>query len=112
MAIALAVPFFTLEKIKFDKVQAEAALQNQRLKISRVMLTGDQIEGNLSGYASIANDVRNTVVNLSGTIMPQQKFVESSGFQIPPSFMDSLKTDGGLPVRISGPIDDLQFETK
>jgi hypothetical protein len=44
--------------------------------------------------------------------MPQQQFLESSGFQIPPSFMDSLKTGGGIPIRISGPIDDLRLETK
>jgi type II secretion system protein N len=112
MTIILAVPFFTLEKIRFDNVQAEAVLQNQQLKISQVILTGDQIEGNLSGYALINNDVRNAIVNLSGTVMPQQKFIKSSGFQIPPSFLDSLKSGGGLPIRISGPIDDLRLETK
>ena len=112
MTVTLAVPFFTLKKIRFDNVQAEAVLQNQQLKISQVVLTGDQIEGNLSGYASLNNDVRLTTVNLSGTVMPQQQFLESSGFQIPPSFMDSLKTGGGIPIRISGPIDDLRLETK
>jgi hypothetical protein len=44
--------------------------------------------------------------------MPQQEFIQRSGFKIPPSFLDSLKTNGGIPVRISGPLDDLRFETK
>lgn len=112
MTITLAVPFFTLKKMSFDNVQAEAVLQNQQLKISQVILTGDQIEGNLSGYASLNNDVRRTTINLSGTVMPQPAFIESSGFQIPPSFLDSLKSGGGIPIRISGPIDDLRLETQ
>jgi type II secretion system protein N len=112
MTIVLASPFFTLEKINFDIVEADAVLQNQQLKISRIILTGDQIEGNLSGYASMPNDIRQTNVNLSGTVMPQQQFVESSGFQIPPPFLDSLKTGGGIPIRISGPLDDLRLSTK
>ncbi len=112
LTVELATPFFTLDNISFDTVEADAVLQNQQLKISRVTLTGDQIQGNLSGYASIGNDVRLTTVNLSGTVMPQEQFIQRSGFQIPPSFLDSLKTGGGIPIRISGPLDDLRLETK
>jgi type II secretion system protein N len=112
LAIILASPFFTLEQLEFDTVETDAYLQNQQLKISRVALTGNQIEGNLSGYASIKNDLQRTTVNLSGTVMPQQQFIESSGFQIPPPLMDSLKSGGGIPIRISGPIDNLRLATK
>ena len=112
LTIVLATPFFTLKSINFETVEAEAFLQNQQLKISHVTLTGDQIQGNLSGYASIGNDVQLTTVNLSGTVMPQQEFIQRSGFQIPPSFLDNLKTGGGIPVRINGPLDDLRLETR
>ncbi len=112
MTVTLAVPFFSLDRIGFDSVEAEAALQNQQLKISRVTLTGNQIEGNLSGYATIENDVRLTVVELNGTVMPKQELVEGSGFQIPPAILDNFKSSGGIPVRISGPIGDLQLETR
>ncbi len=112
LTIEPATPFFTLKIISFTTVEAEAVLQNQQLKISRVTLTGDQIQGNLSGYASIGNDIRLTTVNLSGTVMPQTKFIQRSGFQIPPSLLEDLKTGGGIPVRISGPLDDLRLETK
>jgi type II secretion system protein N len=110
--IVLATPFFTLNQVKFDSVETDAYLQNQQLKISRVTLTGNQIEGNLSGYASIKNDIRQTTINLSGTVMPQQQFIESSGFQIPPPLLDSLKSGGGIPIRISGPLDNLRLATK
>lgn len=112
MTVFLAVPFFALDRIGFDTVVAEAALQNQQLKISRVTLTGGQIEGNLSGYATIENDIRLTVVELNGTVTPTQEWVKASGFQIPPTILDNFKSRGGIPVRISGPIGDLQLETR
>ena len=112
LIIVLATPFFTIEQLRFDSVETDAYLQNQQLKISRVTLTGNQIEGNLTGYASINNDIRQTTINLSGTVMPHQEFIESSGFQIPPPLMDSLKSGGGIPIRISGPLDNLRLATK
>ena len=112
LIIVLTTPFFTIEQLKFDTLETDAYLQNQQLKISRVTLTGNQIEGNLTGYASIKNDIRQTIINLSGTVMPQQQFIESSGFQIPPPLMDRLKSGGGIPIRISGPLDDLRLATK
>ena len=112
VTVALAAPFFTLENIRFDTVQADASLQNRQLKIPRVTLTGDQIQGNLSGFASIGNDAQDTSVSLSGSVMPQEQFMQRSGFQLPPSYLESLKAGGGIPVRISGPLDDLRLETK
>ena len=112
LIIVLATPFFTLEQLRFDTVETDAYLQNQQLKISRVTLTGNQIEGNLTGYALVKNDIRQTTINLSGTVMPQQKFIESAGFQIPPPLMASLKSGGGIPIRISGPLDNLRLATK
>ena len=112
LIIVLATPFFSIEQLRFDSVETDAYLQNQQLKISRVTLTGNQIEGNLTGYASIKSDIRQTTINLSGTVMPQQQFIDSSGFQIPAPLMDSLKSGGGIPIRISGPLDNLRLATK
>ena len=112
LIIVLATPFFALEQLKFDTIETDAYLQNQQLKISRVTLTGNQIVGNLAGYASIKNDIRETTINLSGTVMPQQQLIENSGFQIPPPLMDSLKSGGGIPIRVSGPLDNLRLATK
>ncbi|MEN8689672.1 MAG: type II secretion system protein GspN, partial [Desulfobacterales bacterium] len=49
MAVTLGTPLFTLDRVRFDKVHADAVLRNRLLEITRVALTGDQIEGNLAG---------------------------------------------------------------
>jgi hypothetical protein len=75
-------------------------------------LTGDQIEGHLSGSASLSKDIMQSIVKLSGTVMPQKQFLDNSGVQVPGVFLAGLKAGGGIPIRISGPLDDLRLETR
>jgi type II secretion system protein N len=112
MAVTLEAPLFTFDQVRFDKVHADAVLRNQRLEITRVALTGDQIEGSLSGSASLNPDLMRSIVNLKGTVMPQKQFLENSGFQVSGSILAGLKAGGGIPVRISGPLGDLQLATR
>jgi len=112
MAVTLKAPLFTFDRVRFDKVHADAVLRNQRLEITRVALTGDQIEGHLAGSASLNTDLMRSIVNLNGTVMPQKQFLENSGFQVSGSILAGLKAGGGIPVRISGPLGDLQLATR
>jgi type II secretion system protein N len=112
MAVTLGTPFFTLDQVRFDKVHADAVLRNQLLEITRVVLTGDQIEGNLAGSASLNTDLMQSVVNLNGTVMPQKQFLENSGVQVSGAILAGLKAGGGIPIRISGPLGDLQLVTR
>jgi type II secretion system protein N len=112
MAVTLGVPLFTLDRVHFDKVLADAVLRNRRLEISRVAMTGDEIEGHLAGSASLNTDLMHSIVNLNGTLMPQKQFLENSGFQVSGSILAGLKAGGGIPVRISGPLGDLQLATR
>ena len=112
MAVTLGTPLFTLDQVRFEKVHFDAVLRNQRLEITRVALTGDQIDGNLSGSASLNTDLMHSIVNLNGTVMPQKQFLENSGFQVSGSILAGLKAGGGIPIRISGPLGDLQLATR
>ena len=112
MAFRLGTPLLTLDQVRFDKVLFDAVLRNQRLEITRVALTGDQIEGNLSGSASLNTDLMHSIVNLNGTVMPQEQFLENSGFQVSGSVLAGLKAGGGIPIRISGPLGNLQLATR
>ena len=112
MAVTLGTPLFTLDRVRFDKVHADAVLRNRRLEITRVALTGDQIEGNLAGSASLNTDLMHSILNLNGTVMPQKQFLENSGFQVSGSILAGLKAGGGIPIRISGPLGDLQLATR
>jgi len=111
MAVALMPPFLGLDHVRFEKVHADALLRNQRLEVSRIDLTGDQIEGTLAGTASLSQDLMQSVVNMSGTIMPQKQFLDKSVFRNSGSFLAGLKAKGGLPIRISGPLGALQVST-
>jgi type II secretion system protein N len=112
MAVTLGTPLFTLDRVRFDKVHADAVLRNRLLEITRVALTGDQIEGNLAGSASLNTDLMHSIVNMNGTVMPQKQFLENSGFQVSGSILAGLKAGGGIPIRISGPLGDLQLATR
>lgn len=112
MAVALTNPFFTLDQVRFDKVHADAVLRNEHLEITRVVLSGNQIEGNLAGSASLNKNLMQSIVNLNGTFMPQKQFLENSGVQISGAILAGLKAGGGIPIRISGPLDDLQLVTR
>jgi type II secretion system protein N len=112
MAVTLGTPFFTLDQVRFDKVHADAVLRNQRLEITRVALTGEQVEGNLAGSVSLNTDLMQSVVNLNGTVMPQKQYLENSGVQVSGSVLAGLKAGGGIPVRISGPLGDLMLSTR
>ena len=112
VSVTLGTPFFTLDQVRFDKVHADAVLRNQRLEITRVALTGDQVEGNLAGSALLNTDLMQSVVNLNGKVMPQKQFLENSGVQVSGSILAGLKAGGGIPIRISGPLGDLQLATR
>ena len=112
MVVTLGTPFFTLDQVRFDKVHSDAVLRNQRLEITRVALTGEQVEGNLAGSVSLNTDLMQSVVNLNGTVMPQKQFLENSGVQVSGSILAGLKAGGGIPIRISGPLGDLQLVTR
>ncbi len=112
MTVTLGTPLFTLDRVRFDKVHADAVLRKQRLEITRVALTGDQIEGHLAGSASLNPDPMQSIVNLNGTVMPQKQFLQNSGFQVSGATLTGLKAGGGIPIRISGPLGDLQLATR
>lgn len=112
MGITLATPFFSLRELQFRKVHADAVLQNRQLEITRVTLSGDQIEGKLAGSAALNNDFKKSTVSLTGTVVPREQFLAGSGLQLPPNFLNGLKSGGGIPIRISGPLNDLRLGTR
>ncbi len=111
MAVGLTPPFLNLDRVRFEKVHADAVLRHRRLEISRVDLTGDQLAGTLAGTATLTPDLMHSMVDVSGTVMPQKQFLDQSALRIPGPFLAGLKARGGLPIRISGPLGALQLTT-
>ena len=111
-SIALSRPFFSITYVQVDTLLADVQLDDRRLKISSITFDGDQIAGSLSGSGVLQSSIQKSTVSLNGTVEPRPKLFESSGVSDPSALMRSLGAGGGgVPVTISGPLDNLEFST-
>lgn len=101
MAVSLKNPVFGIKDLQFKSVNAEATLRNQQLKISRLLLKGDQFDGRFSGSGVMGNRLNNSSISLTGTITPRDKFFQGSNIKISGA--------GEIPVKISGTFGNLSF---
>ena len=113
VTVRLNEPVFGMAEIAFDSVAAEVTLRNRQLKISRLMLQGDQFDGEFAGSGVIREDFDDSPINLSGTITPQSKFMQGSGLNISGTAIAGSAGGGGqIPVKISGPLGDIRLSLK
>ena len=96
-------PVLGIRQLRFDNVHTEATLRNRNLKLSRVILTGEQLNGELSGDVSIDRQLMDSTVSLGGTIQLNLKARESDAASRPVgSAVGGLSIAGRVPVRIQG----------
>ncbi|HLE17581.1 MAG TPA: type II secretion system protein GspN, partial [Syntrophales bacterium] len=59
---------FGFEKLDFNNIEGQIGLKNGALKISKLTLKGDKISYFLKGDILLNPELKNSVINLSGTI--------------------------------------------
>jgi type II secretion system protein N len=65
--------FLGIEKIDFARAEGKATFRNGALKINQLTLNGDKLRCSLKGNVLLADDLRESQIDLSGTIeMPIQ----------------------------------------
>ena len=64
----LAEPFLGLSRIEIERGEIQAQLKNGVIKISKLEVTGPQINCSLKGDIAVAGDFRNSQLNLTGVI--------------------------------------------
>jgi type II secretion system protein N len=65
--------FFGFDKIEFTRVEGKVSFRGGALKITQLTLNGDQLRASLKGNIILADDVRDSQIELSGTMeMPTQ----------------------------------------
>jgi type II secretion system protein N len=64
----LVEPFLGLNRIEFDRGEIQAQLKNGVLKIEKLQTSGPQINCLLKGEITLADDFRNSQLNLNGTM--------------------------------------------
>jgi type II secretion system protein N len=103
VSVAPSRPVLGLRKLRFDNVRTEATLEERNLKVSRVTLTGEQINGELTGNVVLGRRLADSRLSLEGTL---QLNLRGSGAQ--PSSRTGgsdggeLSLAGRVPVRIRG----------
>jgi type II secretion system protein N len=113
VSLALKTPVFGMESLTFDNVETEAVLRNRNLKIKHLVVHGNQFDGSFSGSAVIRQELNESPLNLNGMITPQAEFMQGTGVKISGSPVGGDSTgDGQIPVRISGPLDNVSLSFK
>jgi len=65
--------FFDFKKIDFSKIEGKLAFLNGTMKITQLTLTGEKLRASLKGNILIANEFRESRIDLNGTIeLPTQ----------------------------------------
>ena len=75
--IELLASVFNLDNISFKKIEADIALNNNKLQLKQCIFKGKQMDGTMSGTITLKNPFKDSVLNLSGAITPQPLLLEN-----------------------------------
>jgi len=73
---SLAEPFLGLSRIEFNRGDIKATLENGRIKLEKMEFFGSQLDFLLNGDIMLADDFRNSSLNLSGEMIIADKKVK------------------------------------
>jgi type II secretion system protein N len=68
-AYPLVEPFLGLNRIDFDRGEIQARLENGIIKLEKLQISGQQIECFLKGEITLADDFKNSQLNLKGEMI-------------------------------------------
>lgn len=94
-----------IEQLEFSQLQTELSVTPRMLQIKRCDLSGNQIEGKISGSIVFRRPFRNSRLTLSCTIKPQPAFLADQKNNIIAGFLGSeTAKKRGIVLRISGTV--------
>jgi type II secretion system protein N len=105
--LELVTPLLQLESFAFKKITAELAMNNMNLTIKKCIITGDQMDGTISGSVTLKNTPGQSYLKLSGTIKPHPLFIEKLENDLPANLLPKkIFSKNGVKIRIYGTLDN------
>ncbi len=105
-AINLAQPLLGLEKLNFQLIEVELAMNGQRVVVKKCNLNGEEVDGRITGSLTVRNPYGQTRLNLSGVLKPQPAFSAKLSKKIPTVLLSGTNIQRkGIPFKITGTID-------
>ena len=74
----LGTPFLGVDSIDFGRLTINMSLGNRRIRMVRVDLKGDTLQGALSGTINLTTDMLRSRLNLKGNVEPLEGFMSSN----------------------------------
>lgn len=103
--IVLGEPLMGIEQMEFSQVVAEMTVTPRMLQIARCELSGNQIEGKITGSIIFREPLQNSRITLSCTLKPQPAFVAEHRNDMIGGFLASETAQKrGVIFRISGTV--------
>lgn len=104
--IELAQPFFGIAKLNFQLIDAELAMNGQRVIVKKCDLNGEEVDGRITGSLTVRQPYGRTRLNLSGVLKPQPAFNAKLSKMIPVALLSGTNIQRkGIPFKITGTLD-------
>lgn len=109
VTLELATPLFNLNALSFSSVDAKTELQNREtLRIVTGSFKGEQVGGTFSGAITLKNPVRQSLLDINGTLRPHPSFIAKLG-QMVAALFKNKRTGGDFPFRLTGTVEQPDF---
>ncbi|MFZ5570397.1 MAG: type II secretion system protein GspN [Thermodesulfobacteriota bacterium] len=110
--IELAEPYYGIDQLTFDEMEAGLTMTNNRLTIDRLKTRGADVDGSITGSIMIRTPVQNSILNLTGEATPQPLLLDKLRRKLP---LDALLKNAGkksIAFRIDGTAQNPKFSLR
>ncbi len=105
-AVEMAAPLFALKTLSFKSIQADLKVHGRTLILRHLLFKGPQVDGRISGSIFLRNNLRQSVLNLTGKVKPNHLLLAGIGKGFQSLFFSSNKKSlDGIAFRINGTIE-------
>ncbi|MGD9158755.1 MAG: type II secretion system protein GspN [Desulfobacteraceae bacterium] len=99
-------PFLGMDRVEYREINFSGVLDNRKLNIKDLNMTGGPVNGNATGTVQISNDFWSSRLSITAEIEPSPSLAqEMPGVEKAVNLMKNKMRDGRLPVDIRGTLE-------